>query len=84
MRLAKNGLNLNISKKECAQLLEEIWSKGLRLDNPKSIFYSYFSSVHNSSDGTLYRVKTDYWELRPGIIDKHNCLPVCHRVTNAI
>lgn len=84
MRLAKNGLNLNISKKECAQLLEEIWSKGLRLDNPKSIFYSYFSSVHNSSDGTLYRVKTDYWELRPGIIDKsitwYFC-PVCHRVT---
>ncbi|NLM28590.1 MAG: DEAD/DEAH box helicase [Clostridiaceae bacterium] len=84
MRLAKNGLNLDISEKECAQLLDDIWSKGLRLDNPQSIFYDYFSSEHNSLEGTLYRVRTDYWELKPGIIDKtvtwYYC-PLCHRLT---
>lgn len=84
MRLAENGLNRDISKEECSDMLKQIWEHGLHLDDPRSIFYNYFSSVHDSVSGTKYRMKTDYWELNPGIIDKtiswYYC-PVCNRLT---
>ena len=54
MRLAQNGLNRHIPREECSEILEQIWTSGLRLDDPRSIFYDYFSSVHSSIDGTMY------------------------------
>ena len=45
MRLAQNGLNRHIPREECSEILEQIWTSGLRLDDQEASSMIIFISA---------------------------------------
>lgn len=83
LRLCKYGLRKDISYEDCEKMLDDIWTCGLSLDKA-SIFSEYFSSINVPGKGSMYRIKTDFWGIKPGIIDesiKWYFCSKCNRIT---
>jgi len=69
MRLARR-MTIDLSRKKCIDILNNIWRKSLELDNPSSCWKDYFSSTNLRGEGTVYRMRHNLWELQPGTINK--------------
>jgi len=83
-RLSEKGLDNKLSRKECLDILRQIWDSGLNIDSESSMFNDYFSTIHSQNLGQMYRLKLDYWQLKPAIVDSSidwfYC-PTCNRIT---
>ncbi|SDF84991.1 Helicase conserved C-terminal domain-containing protein [Halanaerobium congolense] len=64
--------------------MRQIWDSGLNIDSESSMFNGYFSTIHSQNLGQMYRLKLDYWQLKPAIVDSSidwfYC-PTCNRIT---
>ncbi len=81
MRLAQQ-MGIGASRKECINILKNIWRKSLELDNPSSCWKHYFSSINLKGEGTVYRMKYNFWELQPGTINKNIQWYYCNKCNN--
>jgi ATP-dependent helicase YprA (DUF1998 family)/ribosomal protein S14 len=83
-RLSEKGLDNKLSREECLNILRKIWDLGLNIESEASMFKGYFSNVHSQNQGQMYRLKLDYWQLKPAIIDSsidwYYC-STCNRIT---
>ncbi len=83
MRVAQE-MGMNLSRKECIDILKNIWRKSLELDDLSSCWIDYFSSFNLRGEGTVYRMKYNFWELQPGTINKNiqwYCCDKCNNIT---
>jgi len=71
-------LKKGFTREDCVILLKEIWNKGLSPGKNTSMFKNYFSEVHTPREGTKYRMKTDYWNIEPAVIDSRVKWFYCH------
>jgi len=81
MRLAQK-IGISASRKDCIDILKGIWQKSLELNNPSSPWKHYFSSINLRGEGTVYRMKYNFWELQPRTIDKDIQWYFCDKCNN--
>jgi len=81
IRLAQQ-MGIGVSRKECIDILKNIWRKSLELDAPSSCWKHYFSSINLRGEGTVYRMKYNFWELQPGTINKNIQWYYCDKCNN--
>ncbi|MBA7617862.1 ATP-dependent RNA helicase RhlE [subsurface metagenome] len=81
MRLAQR-MGIDVSRKECIDILKNIWQRSLELYNPSSCWREYFSSINLRGEGTVYRMKYNFWELQPGTINKNIQWYYCDKCNN--
>lgn len=75
-------MGIDVSRKGCIDILKNIWQKSLELDHPLSCWKDYFSSINLRGEGTVYRVKYNFWELQPGTINKNIQWYYCDKCNN--
>jgi len=84
LRLAQQGLGRAMSVQDCGAALGQIWSRWLKPHDPTSCWHDHFSAVTLPQEGPAYRLKPDFWELRPATIDPtiswYLC-DTCHELT---
>lgn len=84
VRLVKEGLKINISEDVIREVLHNIWQKSLALESPSSCWRDYFSSETIQGEGTVYKMKYNFWQLYPSTVDKsltwYYC-DKCHSIT---
>ena len=68
-RLAQR-LSISLSRKKSIDVLNNIWRKSLELDNQSSCWKDCFSSINLPGEGTVYRIRYNFWELQPRVINK--------------
>lgn len=81
-RLVNGSLSLNLSQDICIQTLNFIWERSLDLDKANSCWYPYFNRVREDGSGTIYQMKPEYWELRPGTLDPEMAWYYCDKCQN--
>jgi ATP-dependent helicase YprA (DUF1998 family) len=81
MRLVQRT-NITLSRKECIDILRNIWQRSLELDHPSSCWREYFSSINLPGEGTVYHMKFNFWKLQPGIINKNIQWYYCNKCNN--
>ncbi|HXF62431.1 MAG TPA: DEAD/DEAH box helicase [Caldilineaceae bacterium] len=64
------------------QTLRDLWSRGLALHAPDSVWKSHFSSESILGHGVGYRIKATQWELRDGHVDPAVAWYRCNRCGN--
>jgi len=69
LRLTQQGLGMEMPMETCNEVLRQMWDKSLELHNPTSCWHDLFSAIPLPREGVVYRMKPNFWELRPGIID---------------
>jgi len=83
-RLFEYGIQIEIDRSSELDILRNIWSRSLELDDPASAWYDYFSSISLRNEGVVYRIKSTVWELAPSTVDEniqwHHC-PTCNRLS---
>lgn len=77
LKLAKRLLRSGDIQADCKKLLRDIWERGLSLNNTNSIWRDYFSQSHIDNEGVVYRLRHNFWEVRPVVSDTsirwHRC-----------
>jgi ATP-dependent helicase YprA (DUF1998 family) len=68
-RLIQQGLGKEMPMERCSEALRQIWSSSLEFHNSTSCWRDLFSANDLSGEGIVYRMKPNFWELRPGTID---------------
>lgn len=68
-RLA-NKIGANTTVDECRAVLRRLWDSSLDLENPHSCWKDIFTQEHIQGEGTAYRIRYNFWELQPGVINK--------------
>jgi ATP-dependent helicase YprA (DUF1998 family)/predicted RNA-binding Zn-ribbon protein involved in translation (DUF1610 family) len=69
LRVIRQGFGREISIEEGNKILNAIWNNDLFPTNQSSSWSTYFSTIPMKDGQIVYRIKPDYWELRPGILD---------------
>jgi hypothetical protein len=82
IRLVQHGLGTDFSEEQCREVLGNIWQKSLFPNNQSSCWQEYFSSLNLKGEGTVYRMKYNFGELRPGTIDRTIRWYHCERCNN--
>jgi len=67
IRLTQQELGMPIET--CSEVLRRIWDKSLEIHNSTSCWRDLFSAIALPREGVVYRMKPNFWELRPGTID---------------
>ena len=83
MRLSQR-MEIDMSQKECLGILKSIWQGSLNLNDPSGCWKGYFSSINLPGEGVVYRMKYNFWELQPSIINRNIqwfCCPRCNNIT---
>ncbi|HHW74589.1 MAG TPA: DEAD/DEAH box helicase [Firmicutes bacterium] len=79
-----NKIGAPISVDDCRTALRRLWDSSLALENPHSCWKDIFVQDHIQGEGAAYRVRYNFWELQPGIINKEiiwfRCNK-CHSIT---
>jgi len=77
-------LGHEMSRDQCVGILNRIWSSSLNLKDRTSCWHEYFSEYALRGGHVVYRMKPQYWELRPSALDSsiqwYHC-STCHRLT---
>ncbi|MFQ5906227.1 MAG: helicase-related protein, partial [bacterium] len=84
LRLTQRGLGMEMSTDECRKALKQIWNSSLDLSNTTSCWHDFFSAIPLPGEGVVYRIKPNFWELRPGTIDpevKWYYCDTCNKLT---
>ena len=68
-RLVQRGLEMEMSIDTCREVLKQIWNSSLALHDPTRCWHDFFSAIPLPGEGVVYRMKPNFWELRPGTID---------------
>ncbi|MBD3182120.1 DUF1998 domain-containing protein, partial [Candidatus Poribacteria bacterium] len=76
-RLAQQ-LKTGLSEKDCRETLRKIW----RFIHKILYFNNYFSSFNMKGEGTVYRMKYDFWKLQPSTINNNIKWYWCERCNN--
>lgn len=63
------GFGREIPDEEGDIILTAIWNNDFFPTNHSNSWTTYFSAVPMQDGQIVYRIKPDYWELRPGILD---------------
>ena len=83
LKVLKKVKSEDVSKEVAFNLLEEIWDEALNIGNQHSYFIDYFDKI--PLDGQAYRMKLDFWEVNPKVIDDsidlYYCL-TCKKLTH--
>jgi ATP-dependent helicase YprA (DUF1998 family) len=69
LRAIRQGLGREISQEEGNKILDAIWNNDLFPTERKSCWNTYFLSTPLKDGQVVFRIKPDFWELRPGILD---------------
>ena len=69
LRVIRLGFGREIPNEEGDKILNAIWNNDLFPTNQSSGWSTYFSVIPMNDGQIVYRIKPDYWELRPGILD---------------
>ena len=83
-RLTRRGLGKEISTQDCGEVLRQIWDLWLKPHDSTSCWRDLFSAVTLPQESTVYRMKPDFWELRPATIDPEipwYLCDTCHELT---
>lgn len=72
-------MGANIAVEECREVLRRLWESALNLESPDSCWKDIFSQTHIQGEGIAYRVRYNFWELRPGVINKEIAWFKCDR-----
>jgi len=75
-------MGIGVSRKECIEILKNIWQKSLGLNDPSSCWKHYFSYINLRGEGAVYRMKYNFWELQPSIIDRDIQWYHCNKCNN--
>jgi len=82
LRLTRQGLGMEMPIETCSEYLRQIWSRSLELDKPTSCWQDLFSAIDLRGEGVVYRMKPNFWELRPGLIDPSINWYFCDKCNN--
>lgn len=82
LRLTQQGLGTERPQEEYTEILRRIWENCLELHNPQSCWRDLFSAVPLAGEGVVYRMKNDFWELRPGTINAETSWYYCDKCSN--
>jgi hypothetical protein len=84
VRLAEQESEVDLTREDCNRVLRLIWNRSLALHDPRSCWSDLFSDVVLPGEDVVYRIKPNFWELRPGVIDPeiswYYC-DTCHNLT---
>lgn len=69
-KVLTKSLDKDVNRKEAYDLLKNIWQNALNIGSTDSMFNGFFSSIHDSRIGQAYRMKLDFWRLKPALIDQ--------------
>ena len=69
LRLTQQGLGIEMPTEKCSEILGQIWSSSLAVHDSTSCCRDLFSAIALPREGVVYRMKPNFWELRPGTID---------------
>jgi len=69
LRVINLGLGKEIPNEEGVRILNAIWNNDLFPTNQSSGWSKHFSAIPTKDGQIVYRIKPDYWELSPGILD---------------
>lgn len=64
-RLTQQRLKLAMSDDVCNQVLAQLWASALALHDSSNCWHEYFSPLTLRGGDLVYRIKPDFWELRP-------------------
>jgi len=84
LRVIRSGLEQEISYEDANDILNALWNNDFFPNNHASIWKDYFSIIPLKNGLVVYQIKTDYWELRPGILDpaiKWYICDICNNLT---
>ena len=74
---------VSLTRGQCAEILDRLWTDSLAPGTPTSCWHEYFSAVPLPGEDIVYRLRNNYWALRPSRIDPQvhwfYC-PVCNRL----
>lgn len=69
LRVLRLGFERETPNEEGNNILNAIWNNDFFPTNQSSGWSTYFSAIPMKDGQIVYRMKPDYWELRPGILD---------------
>ena len=69
LRVIRLGLGREIPNEEGDKILNAIWNNDFFPTDQSSVWSAYFSTIPLNDGQIVRRIKPDYWELRPGILD---------------
>ncbi len=73
-----------MTREDCVGILEALWGHSLAPGDASSCWYPLFSGISQRGAGVIYRMRPEYWELRPGILNPeltwYYC-DTCHNLT---
>ncbi len=76
-RLKQQGLGKETSMEDCARVLKQMWSRWLQPYDAASCWRDLFSAVTLPQQGTVYRLRTNFWRLCPTTIDPETKWYLC-------
>lgn len=83
LRLGDRVNSTSVSREECADLLKDIWIKGLAIMKPR-MFKDYFSTIPSPTEGPIHQIKYEQWKIISSIISDtiqwYHCA-ICNRIT---
>jgi hypothetical protein len=77
-------LSRPLSAEEAIGVLDQLWTRSLKLQDSASCWHPYFSAVPLTGEGVVFRIKPDYWLLRAATVDdsvQWCYCDTCHNLT---
>ncbi|HJZ04706.1 MAG TPA: Zn-binding domain-containing protein, partial [Patescibacteria group bacterium] len=84
LRVIRLGFGREMPNEEGDNILNAIWNNDFFPTNQTSGWSTYFSTIPMQDGQIVHRIKPDYWELQPGILDptiEWYCCNTCNNLT---
>jgi superfamily II DNA or RNA helicase len=75
-------IRINVTRQDCLNLLRNVWLRSLELNNPSSCWKNYFSDINLRGEGTVYRMKYNFWEIQPKTVNNNIQWYYCNKCNN--